>query len=230
MSAYNDDIEDIELASIADLAEQMVFRLNGCTPTLIRKMLQIAYADFARVTCCFTNEYEFETEKDEICYPVANTLPKMYVDSIGSVWLDGRRLVCPRQYRTSLLGGTPTIIFNDRTLADCYNDEELLRHPEYSDRAYDPQKVRVRIVEIPCMGSEEAPKWFLNKYGEAVVAGALTRLYGMSNKSWTDSAQAQSEMIRYENFTTNARINSASEDPSQCGNGHIETVDTSDLL
>lgn len=230
MSIYNQEVEDIELESIADLAEQMVFRLNGCTPTLIWKMLQIAYADFARVTCCFTTEYEFETEKDELCYPVSSTIPRMYVDTICAVWLDGRRLACPLQYRTSLIGGAPTILLNERAVSDFCTDEELVRHPEYADRDYEPQKIRVRIVEQPKMGSEVAPRWFLDKYGEAVVAGALTRLFGMNGKPWTDAVQAQSELIRYENFTTNARVNSASEDPSQCGNGHIEAVDTSNLL
>lgn len=230
MSRYNDEIEDVELESIADLAEQMVFRLNGCTPTMIRKMLQIAYADFARVTCCFTTEYEFETEEGELCYPVSSTIPKMFVDTICAVWLDGRRLVCPSQYRTALIGGTPTILFNDRALTDFCTDDYLVRHPEYADREYEPQKVRVRIVEMPKMGSEVAPRWFLDKYGEAIVAGALVRLYGMTNKPWTDAAQAQTELLRYENFTTNARINSASEDGSQCGNGHIDALDTSGLL
>lgn len=230
MSKYNKDIEDMEIESIADLAEQMIFRLNGCTPTMVRKMLQIAFADFARVTCCFTNEYGFETEKDELYYPVPSTLPKMFVDTICAVWLDGRKLTCPMHYRTTMINGTPTIIFNTRTLSDFCTEDEIVRHPEYADRDYTPQKVRVRIIEIPNMGSETAPRWFLNKYGEAVVAGALVRLYGMNGKPWADPVQAQSELIRYENFTTNARINSTSEDGSQCGNGHIETIDTSVLL
>lgn len=119
---------------------------------------------------------------------------------------------------------------NDRAVSDFCTEEELVRHPEYAERDYEPQKIRVRIVELPKMGSEVAPKWFLDKYGEAVVAGALTRLFGMNGKPWADAVQAQSELIRYENFTTQARINSASEDGSQCGNGHIEAVDTSDLL
>lgn len=230
MSRYNEMIEDVEIASVADLAEQMVFRLNGCTPTLIRKMLQIAFADFARVSCCFTTEYEFETAKDELVYPVSTTLPKMFVDSIGAVWLDGRRLECPRQYRTSPMGGIPTIIFNERTLSDFCNESELVRNPVLAGRDYAPQIIRVRITELPKMGSEAAPQWFLDKYGEAVVAGALVRLYGMSNKPWTDAAQAQTELIRYENFTTQARIASASEDGSQCGNCHIDALDTSVLL
>lgn len=230
MSIYNDTVEDIELESIADLAEQMVFRLNGCTPTLIRKMLQIAYSDFARVTSCFTSEYDFETEKDELIYPISATMPKMFVDSIGAVWLDGRRLSCPKQYRTSVFGGVPQVMLNERVMTDYYTPEELERRPDLENRPYHPQMVRVRIVELPKMGSETVPRWFLDKYGEAVVAGALVRLYGMTGKSWTDAAQAQTELLRYENFTTQARLNSVGEDPSQCGNGHIDTVDTSGLL
>lgn len=241
MSVHNAEIEDIEIESIADLAEQMVYRLNGCDPTMIRKMLQVAFADFARVTKCFTTEYEFETEEDECVYPVSATLPKMYVDSVCAVWLDGRRLVCPRQYRTSVIGGTPTIMLNDSAVERLSSSRYSMTRPDGSvcesairaaiDRAaFEPQTIRVRIVELPRIGSEAAPRWFLDKYGEAVVAGALVRLFGMTGKAWSDPAQAQTELVRYENFTTNARIDSASEDGSPVGNGHIDTIDTSGLL
>lgn len=240
MSERNPEIEEIEIESVADLDEQMVYRLSGCDPAMIRKSLQSAFADFARVTACFTTEREFWTKDGELVYPVAPKLSGMYVDSICAVWLDGRRLSRPEQYFTGVICGTPTV----RLVCDAggaFSSRYALTRPDGSmnpiatrvaveRRAFEPQRLRVRTVELPRTGSEKAPRWFLDKYGEAVVAGAFVRLFGMTGKAWSDPAQAQSELIRYENFTTKARLDSLAEDVSPVGNGHIDAIDTSGLL
>lgn len=241
MNEFHSEIEDSEIASVADLAEQVVYRLGGCDTVTVRKTLQSAYADFARATKCFTTWYEFRTNGHDLVYRVSATLPKMYVDSICAVWLDGRRLVFPVQYKTSVLYGQPTIILRDSTVGgmassryalDRPNGDSVLTaiHRRVERMSFEPHTVRVRLVEMPKIGSECAPSWFLDKYGEAVVSGALIRLLGMANKPWSDPQQAQAELVRYENFTTSARIDSASEDGSPVGNGHIDTIDTSGLL
>lgn len=240
MSERNPEIEEIEIESVADLDEQMVYCLSGCDPAMIRKSLQSAFADFARVTACFTTEREFWTKDGELVYPVAPKLSGMYVDSICAVWLDGRRLSRPEQYFTGVICGTPTV----RLVCDAggaFSSRYALTRPDGSmnpiatrvaveRRAFEPQRLRVRTVELPRTGSEKAPRWFLDKYGEAVVAGAFVRLFGMTGKAWSDPAQAQSELIRYENFTTKARLDSLAEDVSPVGNGHIDAIDTSGLL
>lgn len=238
MGEHNAEIAELEIESVADLAEQVVYRLPGCDPVMVRKTLQAAYADFARVTKCFTGERELETQEGVQAYPVLPSLPQMYVDSICAVWLDGRRLRMPQDCRTAVLYGTPVVQIR---ADDAANSRYSLARPdgsvtaasvrrEVESRAYEPQKLKIRFVELPKMGSEDAPRGFLDKYGEAVVAGALVRLFNMTGKAWTDTAQAQSELVRYENFTTQARLDSVDADSSPVGNGHVETLDMSVLL
>ena len=81
---------------------------------------------------------------------------------------------------------------------------------------------------MPNSGSERIPRWFVRKYGDAICAGALVRLYSMSEKRWTDIAQARIELCRWEGYVAGARIGSVGGSPF--GNGHINTVDTSELL
>lgn len=238
MSEYNSEIEEIEIASIGELAEQMVYRLSGCDPTMVRKQLQVAFADFARVTRCFTTERVIETKNGVVEYPIMPTLPQMYVDTISSVWIDNRRLTCPEQYRAVLRHGMPTVVLTSGNLG---TPEYVLERADGSatnlatrlaieSRAYGSQILRVRLIEQPKIGSETAPRWFYDKYGEAVVAGAFVRLFNMTGKAWSDAAQGQAELLRYENFTTNARLDSVAEEGSPVGNGNINTIDTSMLV
>ena len=238
MSEYNSEIEEIEIASIGELAEQMVYRLSGCDPTMVRKQLQVAFADFARVTRCFTTERVIETKDGVVEYPIMPTLPQMYVDTISAVWIDNRRLTCPEQYRAVISHGRPTVVLTDSNIG---TPNYLFERPDGSttnmatrfaveSRGFEPQKLRVRLIEQPKIGSEVAPRWFYDKYGEAVVAGAFVRLFNMTGKAWSDAAQGQAELLRYENFTTNARLDSVAEEGSPVGNGHINTIDTSMLV
>lgn len=241
MSVYNQEVEDIEIESVADLAEQMVYRLSGCDPTMIRKQLQAAYADFARVTKCFMTTRMIETEEDCLDYPVVATLPYMYVDAISSVWIDNYRLLTPLQYRVSLAHGVPTVHLVNAAES---NKKYSLTRPDGSvnpqvtraqveqvgGNLFEPKMLRIRLVEMPRVGSEFAPRWFFDKYGEGVIAGAFVRLFSMTGKAWSDAAQAQSELLRYENFTTNARLESVSDEASPFGNGAVCAIDTSGLL
>lgn len=221
---------DMELGTVGDLAEQMVYRLNGCSDLMISKTLQVAFSDFSKATCCFVSFQDAETEEGELDYPISPTIPGMQIDAISEVKLDGRVLENPRHFTTCFVGGTPVIHLKPRALSGFYPAEMLERRPELRGRPYQAQKLRVRCIEIPRMGSENAPRWFLNKYGEAVVALAMFRLLGMSGKPWSDPVQAQAELVRYENAATNARLNSLSHDGSQCGNSHVDPLDTSGLL
>lgn len=201
-----------EMADIADLAENVVYRLPGVADVMVRKMLQVAYSDFARLSCCFVAWRDTETEEDVTEYPVAAMIPGMTVSAVSEVLLDGRKLQNGRDYRLFNAGLTPVIILNARTLT------------------VTPRILSVRTVEQPKYNSERAPKWFIEKYGEAIVAGALVKLYGMGGRRWSDADMARQEMIRYENFCTTARLNSFAQDGCQFGSGSVNPVDMSGVL
>ena len=211
-SSFHEPWEVPEMADVAALAENVVYRLPGVADVMVRKMLQVAYADFARLSCCFVSWRDIETEEDEASYPVAAMIPGMTVMSVSEVRLDGRKLVAGRDYRIFAAGVVPVVVLEDHTLTA------------------DPRTLSIRAVELPKYNSEKAPRWFIEKYGEAVVAGALVKLYGMGGRRWSDADMARQEMVRYENFCTEARLNSLSADGSQSGSGSVNPIDMSGVL
>ena len=200
------------MADIAALAENIVYRLPGVADVMVRKMLQAAYADFARLSCCFVSWCDTETEEDVTEYPVAAMIPGMTVAAVSEVRIDGRKLVHGRDYRIFNAGMAPVVVLESHTMSA------------------DPRILSVRAIEQPKYNSERAPRWFIDKYGEAVVSGALVKLYGMSGRRWSDQDMARQEMVRYENFCTNARLNSLSSDGCQFGSGSTNPVDMSGVL
>ena len=211
-SSFHEPWEVPEMADIAALAENVVYRLPGVADVMVRKMLQVAYADFARLSCCFVSWRDIEIEENEASYPVAAMIPGMNVTSVSEVLLDGRKLIAGRDYRIFAAGVVPVVVLEDHTLTA------------------DLRTLSIRAVELPKYNSEKAPRWFIEKYGEAVVAGALVKLYGMGGRRWSDADMARQEMVRYENFCTEARLNSLSADGSQSGSCSVNPLDTSSLL
>lgn len=199
-----------EMDSIAALAENVVYRLPNVADVMVRKTLQVVYGDFARLSCCFVSWRDIDSEDGETDYAVAPMFPGMNVSAVSEVLLDGRKLVNGRDYRIFNAGNTPFVQLRAETSDD--------------------QVISVRAVELPKYNSEKAPKWFIEKYGEAIVAGSLVKLYGMSGRRWSDADMARQEMIRWENFCTTARVNSLSSDGSQFGSCDVNTVDMSGVL
>jgi len=123
-----------------------------------------------------------------------------------------------------------TLVLSEHLVPDEPTSEQLASRPELSMPS-GPTVLTVTAIDPPKAGSEKAPHWFFNKYGEAVVAGALVKLFGMTGKAWTDGARAQHELIRWENYLTEARLRTTySDDRSASGGGSISALDTSVLL
>lgn len=218
-----------EITSIAMLAEGMVLRLPGATDIEIRKALQEAYVDFCRLSSCFTFRREIELEKDERDYPVPTHVPGAYVDSITEVRIGGRKLVAPFDYEIEV-GSTPIIRVAERHIIDFITEHDRASRPEFHAISRKPRMMHVTAIDIPKPGSERAPRWFYAKYGEAVVAGAFVKLFGMTGKPWSDGVQAQHELVRWENALTEARVRSAYAPDGGSGSGAISALDTSGLL
>jgi hypothetical protein len=87
--------------------------------------------------------------------------------------------------------------------------------------------VEVSWIEIPSLSSENAPKWLIDKYGDALCSGVLGRLYSMSGKAWSDPQMAVIEGQRYEAVVNQVCAQLYSVD----GSGKLGSVyDTSDLI
>lgn len=215
-------------ASIAELGSRMLHRLPGIADEEVRLALQSAYADFCRLSCVYTNAQEIELEPGEKTYPVVAYTPECFVDSVIEVKLRNGKLVPERDY-TIHSGSVLTITLDSRLVPEQYSAEQIAARPELANKT-DPEILHVKVIELPRLNSERAPRWFYDKYGEAVTAGAFVKLFGMANKPWTDGAQAQHELIRWENFLSEARLRNIADDHSTGGCGALNALDTSGLL
>lgn len=204
-------------ADISQLADRVVYRVNGCDDVTIKLVLHAAFSDFARLSCCFTTIRHVELEAGEGEYPVVPMTPRMFVDSVSGVMLRGRRLETPRHYVVRT-GRVPVVVLAPELVPDSVD-------------AGNPIVISIRAVERPRMNSGYAPSWFIEKFGDAVVSGALAKLFAMSNRPWTDPVQAQIELTAWQNALSSARIDSFREDASQNGSGHLhQTIDSSGVL
>ena len=52
-----------ELASVSELAENLVYRLPGCADIAVRKTIREVYREFCRETQCLTAERRIPMEK-----------------------------------------------------------------------------------------------------------------------------------------------------------------------
>lgn len=168
--------------SIAELAENVVYRVPGCDDLMVRKTLQEVYRDFCRRSCALRTVRKIKSPFIELVYAMT---PDCEVMSIASVSLNGHRLEEGRHYRVT----------------SCHI--EFMRRPYDLD---DESECEIIQVEVPKMGAERAPREFISRYGEYIVSGTLMRLMRMTGKAWSDPQQAQDEAINYENGLNKARL------------------------
>ena len=198
--------------SIASLAEDMVYRLPGCGDLMVRKTLQNAYREFCQKTDCLVFTDRITLKPSVTDYEVSQN-PCGIVECVRKAKIEGdpRFLVLNREYFT--LDDLPPKI---------RVSESLLPSSEESEDDY--PVLDAECVIVPPMGGECAPLWFLQRYGHAVVSGAMYRLFSMTGKPWSDAAQAQQEAIRYENALTEAKARSLYPNTSQHDCGHVNVT------
>jgi len=211
-SEFDSELETPEMETLASLAENIVYRLPGCSDIMIRKTIRDVYRDFCRRSCCLCGRRQFKISHADKIIPVPSEYG--YVDSVSEVRLNGRVLIGGRDYM--VLGGSPVMIeISDRILPREGVEEENL------------PLLDIVSVQIPRLESESSPRWFIEKYGEYIVSGVLSRIMAMSGKAWSDQPQSKIELLRYENGLNEARVNFY----SKSSNGYIESiVDSGDLI
>ena len=214
-NAFETERETPRYATIVELADNLVYRLPGCDSEMIRRALREAYVNFCRLSNALVTKREILLVADERTYPVVPLAPDSNIESIRSVFLAGRKLVPQRDYMV-ITGSPPCIRIRDAFLPEGGECECSRRH------------LVVECMEVPQTGCERAPDWFIDKYGDAVCAGALVTLFGMTGRAWSDPAQMRMELVKWENAVNGARI--ADAGGSQYGNGTFDAVDMSEVL
>lgn len=184
--SFYDEWEKPEFEDLANIAENLVYRLPGCTDVMIRKTIASVYRDFCKRTCVLKWRRRIELSRDQRCYSVCSRSDGFIVDCVIGVTFENGRELCEGEY--SLHDGK--ISFPERVLPVC---GEI-------------RTVEVEFVEIPKFGSEKIPRDLLNKYGDAIASGVLMQLMSMTGRPWSDPQQAALEARLYENALTEFRV------------------------
>ena len=212
VNSFQEERETPEYATIAELADNVVYRIPSCDNETVRRMLRDSYSEFCRLANALVTEQTIPLEVGETDYPVVNMTPDCRVECVRAVFLNRHKLREGMDYRVGA-GVPPMLAVN------------AIHLPA---RAADERELVVSCLEMPNHGSEKAPRWFIRKYGEAIVAGALVKLFSMGNCSWADQTQARLELGKWEGYVASARLGSMNGSPF--GNGNFNTIDTSDLV
>lgn len=222
MADFTTEWERPEFDSVPSLAEDMVYLLPGCDAVLIRKMLQSTYRDFCRRAAALRTWRRVDTEPHVRMVPVAPVLSGE-IDCVTRVLFGHSRrevrdwrvagdppmIELPCECRRYLIDETPGVVW----VQDKPNVGAMPVVVDDGERHVVRCHLWVEAVEIPHIGEERAPKAFLSRYGDALVDGALARLFSMTGKPWTDVEQARQRGVAYSNALSEARQR------SQCG-GH----------
>lgn len=182
------DIDPIETDNIGSLGSLVLPELPGCDDLLVRQQLGYALREFCRESNACTVENAACVE-DGWCgrnrfIPMPSAPQGMIVQTVLDVRAeDGRSIDFEVQNHPF-----PRIVTNG-----------LMSQGE---------KVRVRFSVVPMAGGESCPRWFKEKYAEAITAGAMHNLLLMSKKPWSDPARATLYAAKYADAVAEASYRS----------------------
>jgi hypothetical protein len=165
------DMEPIETDNIGSLAQLILPELPGCGDLVVRQQLGYALREFCRETdaCVVTHEYCFsdgeEMPNGAKCFHLCGAPSGMIVGTVLDVCCDG----C----------SVPFDVFGEAM-------PKVAVQPYYGASG----KATVRFSVYPKVGGEACPRWFKERYAEAITAGAMVNLLSMSGKAWSDPQRA----------------------------------------
>lgn len=197
-NAFQTEQDAPELATLAELAENLVYRLPLCPDVVVRKTLRAVCREFCSETRCLTADVPIGLEPGVRVYPVPPVFGGV-VAEVRSVRIGPRALVRGRDWRVSDAPFGAAVELSPA----------LVPPPAKEDGGEDappPPSMLVRSSEVPRLESERVPPWFVSRHGDALVAGAMARLCSMQGRAWADANAAAEERARYEDFKSEARM------------------------
>lgn len=196
-NAISTPAEALNIVGLNTLAEECVYMLPGCGDLMLRKMLQQVFRDFCQRTGTLI------TRDTGIVTHEADTLALCKDNGEFQVFYGARIAASGEELKNCRI--------NDCMLIEECGDMsvEFSLPQDEDDEDGDPVEYDVDVTYsyVPRIGTEVAPLWYLNKYGDAIVAGTLFRLLSMPNKPWSDPTTGQLKAIEYQNALNNAVIN-----------------------
>lgn len=183
-NSFETQRETPEFETLASLAENVIYRVPGCSDEMVRKTLQDVYRDFCRRSCCLNGRRHF-TITNQDAFVIVAPMYGGVIDCVTEVRCD-RRILDRFAYRS--------------------HDGRVELSPNVIPRESETRELSVMFIEMPKVNSEQVPSWFVQRHGDAVVSGTMARLTAMLNRAWSDKQQAEDERIRYENAVNEERV------------------------
>jgi len=187
-NSFHEERETPEYGNLAAIADDIMIRLPGCTDEMVRRSIASVYRDFCKRSCCIKTRRTLVFAAGERKKSISPKTGDCIVDCVVSVRMSGHELSAENMWRFDNF----SIVLEDRMVPV---DGSVV-------------VLDVECVEIPRLGSEIAPSWLIQRFGDAIASGVLARLMAMTGKAWSDAQQAAIEMRAYENALTETRSRS----------------------
>lgn len=213
-----EDSQPLQIVNLGSLAENMVYRLPGCSDLMIRKTLQNVYREFCKISTGLRMRADF-TRLEGVRDYTLNPIFASVIDTVTDVSLStGTRLVANVDYVLVAGGSFISVRLAEGLVTDLAGTGETV------------PTLQVECVLVPLLNCEEAPAWFLSRYADAIISGALYRLFAMGNKPWSDGSQAAQEQVSYNNALNEVRLSFYSGDRSGFSSGELDVRPTGMLI
>ena len=160
-SEFDNELEAPEMEALANLAENLIYRLPGIADIMVRKTIQEVYRDFCRRSCCLHGRRYLKIGHDCDGKVLFAPLYGGMVDLVTDVCINGHRL-----YDTDYVNRGGTVHLPRR----------------FVPSEFDVYDIDALVVEIPAMNSESVPSWFVQRHGDSICSGVLARLMSMTGK------------------------------------------------
>ena len=165
----------VETENIGSLASLILSELPDCDDLIIRQQLGYALREFCRETdACVIDQpcMAQMTPFGVYAFPVVGVPNGMVLGSVLNFTVRGASV--PFEVKDY---PTPHIVAN---YCVCEGDRAVLRYSVY-----------------PKAGGEDCPRWFKERYAEAIVAGAMHHLLSMQKRPWADPQRAVEYGAKY---------------------------------
>lgn len=216
-NTFQNEVEAPELETLANLAENLVYRLPGCDDTVVRKTLQEVAREFVSDTQCLTSRQRLEVDEGGMCFPAPRFGGK--VAEVRAVWKFSRLLRRGIDWNWPVGSGlrlAQHIIQHGVEAAHAtgvepvdarrYTPARNVMGETPASASPMPSPFTALVVERLPLFFESLPRALLGEHGDAICAGALARLLSMTGRPWSDMVQAAQERTNYENAKSALRM------------------------
>lgn len=180
------EVEPVAIDNLGPLAKLILPELLGCDDLVVRMKLGAALREFCRETnaCVITMPAKIISNQHGYDYiPVPPAPEGMIVGTILSI----------KNFNGTLVE---------------WGEGDMSRGMIIIGRGARGDVVNVTYSVYPKAGGEACPEWFVERYAEAITAGAMHKLLSMTNKPWSDPNRAVLYGSEYADFISEASYRS----------------------